>query len=98
VENILGLDEWHCYIDSLIWIKGQLDQSTFCAFLRAGCLGIMAQTALREVATRILLAGDNPKQAKLEKSASKSLPIRGPAIAANGAIQFQTEIESSFSA
>jgi hypothetical protein len=59
-------DAWSGYVASLPWSHGQLDDSSWRAFLRAGSLSIDAGLALQEVVARIQAAGDHPRRGKLE--------------------------------
>src|SRR6516165_2154543 len=60
-----SLPRWLGYLNSLLWNKGNLDDSGNRAFLRAASLGIEAQTAIDEVSRWIIDAGDRLRLAKL---------------------------------
>jgi hypothetical protein len=57
---------WLRYADSLPWVQGSLDDSSWKAFLRAHSLGVKQETALEYVTDRITEAGDFPREGKLE--------------------------------
>jgi hypothetical protein len=61
------LETWRRYVATLPWERGQLDQSSWYAFLRGGSLGIDSTMSQAEVALRIKDAGAHPKQSKLEQ-------------------------------
>jgi hypothetical protein len=56
---------WEAYLGTLAWVKGQLDVSSWWAFLRAGSCGVDSGTALEVVAARIAAAGSAVRQGKL---------------------------------
>src|SRR5258708_29779652 len=58
---------WHGYISTLAWNKGNLDESSYDACLRAASLGVPAELAIEEIATRIRAAGVYPRPGKLEQ-------------------------------
>lgn len=58
-------DAWQAYLDTLSWHKGQFDQSSYHAFLRATSMGIPAEKAIPEVNRRCLTAGGLPTASKL---------------------------------
>jgi hypothetical protein len=60
-------DRWLVYVDTLAWTKGQLDESSHNAFLRAASLSVPAEAAIKEVDARIAAAGDHPKTDKLAR-------------------------------
>jgi hypothetical protein len=68
-----NLDYWLEYVDALVWQRrtsqthGTLDQSAYCAFLRAASLEVEAERVLEEVAARIRDAGVEPPRDKLER-------------------------------
>jgi hypothetical protein len=70
-------DIWRTYVDSLTWVSGHLDEASYYTFLRAGSLGIDAQTAVAEVANRIASAGDHPKVGKLKAQVHRAYQIAG---------------------
>jgi hypothetical protein len=73
VQKTLPVERWFEYIDSkLLWEKGELDCASYHAFIRAGSLGVADHLALAEVAERIRLAGDRPKEAKLKSQLSRA--------------------------
>ena len=65
--SIHALERWQAFVESQVWDRGSLDQSSYLTFLRAGSLGIDPQEAIDTVATRIRAAGDHPSQAKLNQ-------------------------------
>ena len=70
-------EKWSSYVDGLTWVKHHLDDSSWSAFLRAGSLKIPAEDALREVAARIEMAGDNPKPGKLQRQVRRAYEHAG---------------------
>lgn len=63
---------WREYVDSLPWIKGQLDESSWFALLRAGTLGIPAVEAMDAIASRIAGAGGRLREGKLRRQAIRA--------------------------
>jgi hypothetical protein len=57
---------FHAYLDSLVWVRGNLDTSGYLAFLRAANLGVDGEEALQSVFQRITAAGGRPRPGKLE--------------------------------
>jgi hypothetical protein len=53
------------YVDSLPWVRGELNASSYLTFLRAASLGVASEEAISMVARRIKEAGDHPRAAKL---------------------------------
>jgi hypothetical protein len=96
MEDILGLNGWHRYIDSLTWIKGQLDQSSYWAFLRARSFGIGAQAAFEEVSNRIWMAGDYPKISKLKSQLQRAYQFAGQSACQLGAMPFVSRYKPVF--
>src|ERR1700704_2804229 len=68
---------WRSYIDSLCWAKGSLNDSSYLAFLRAGSLGVDAQSVFDEVARRIKQAGDFVREAKLRSQIDRAYNFAG---------------------
>ena len=68
---------WRSYIDSLCWAKGSLNDSSYLAFLRAGSLGVDAQSVFDEVARRIEQAGDFVREAKLRSQIDRAYNFAG---------------------
>lgn len=60
------LNDWIEYVDALPWVKGNLDDSSWKAFLKAASNRVEGDVALKEVASRIRKAGDSPDNAKLK--------------------------------
>jgi hypothetical protein len=56
-------DIWLSYVDSLIWQRHHLDDSSWNTFLRAGNLGIDPQAAMTQVAQRIKRLAITPNRA-----------------------------------
>jgi hypothetical protein len=77
VVEVAMSDIWHEYVDSLTWSKGHLDDSSWCALLRAGSLKVPAEQAIREIAQRIELAGDHPKAGKLQRQVKRAYEHAG---------------------
>jgi hypothetical protein len=65
-----GIERWSSYVDSLPWQPGQLNRSSFLAFLRAGSLSVDRQTACETVATRIIDSGGRLRARKIENQAA----------------------------
>jgi hypothetical protein len=63
--NLSDPEGWWDYIDTLPWEKGEFDNSSYHAFLRANSLGIQAEEAISEVAQRCRAAGCRPPASKL---------------------------------
>lgn len=59
------VNDWLEYVETLPWVKGNLDKSSMNAFLKAAGNGVEGEVALKEVARRIRKAGDSPDSAKL---------------------------------
>jgi hypothetical protein len=70
-------DAWRTYVNGLTWAQGHLDEASWLTFLRAGSLGIDAQTAVAEVANRIAAAGDHPKAGKLKGQVQRAYQFAG---------------------
>jgi hypothetical protein len=66
---------WLSYVDTLSWVPGHLDHSSWNAFLRAGSLGIDFDDALARVEHRIVACGGNLRQAKLERQLRRAYQI-----------------------
>jgi hypothetical protein len=66
---------WLSYIDTLSWIPGHLDRSSWNAFLRAGSLSIPFEDALGEVERRILSCGGNLRELKVESQLRRAYQI-----------------------
>jgi hypothetical protein len=66
---------WLDYIDTLTWSPGQLDQSSWNAFLRGGSLGIPFDDALAQVEHRIVACGGNFRAAKVERQLQRAYQI-----------------------
>lgn len=66
------LETWLEDVDNLRWIKGELDQSSWKAFLKAAANRVDADVALTEVANRIAAAGDTPSKAKLNSQIQRA--------------------------
>jgi hypothetical protein len=71
------LDRWGQYVNSLVWEKGHLDESSHFAFLRAASLHIPAETAMGELVARIAAAGDHPNTGKLSRQYTKACAYAG---------------------
>jgi hypothetical protein len=56
-EGKSGLDLWVGFVANLPWVKGQLDASSYHAFLRAASCGVDAGRAFQEVMNRLSAAG-----------------------------------------
>jgi hypothetical protein len=63
---------WREYLDTLTWVKGNLDECSWCALLRAGSLGIHAVEAMDVVASRIQVAGGRVRAGKLRQQAIRA--------------------------
>lgn len=63
---------WREYLDTLTWIKGHLDECSWCALLRAGTLGIAPVEAMDAVANRIAAAGGRLRAGKLRQQAIRA--------------------------
>jgi len=59
-------ERWRAYVDTLSWQPGQLDEATYCAFLRAGSLGIDPEAALDAVVYRLSATDARLRRAKVE--------------------------------
>jgi len=70
-------DHWSSYVASLAWVKGELDNSSWCAFLRAASLKISVEHAIKEVCQRIREAGDHPKAGKLNSQIRRAYEYTG---------------------
>jgi hypothetical protein len=82
---------WLDYISGLTWRRGQLDEASHLAFLRAGSLGIDPQQAFDQVAHRIREAGDFPKPGKLRRQLRRDYEwVRNPVKVKSG--KFDTAI------
>jgi hypothetical protein len=66
---------WLAYVDSLAWSPGQLDQSSWNAFLRAGSLSIPFDEALAQVEHRIVECGGTLRVAKVERQLRRAYQI-----------------------
>jgi hypothetical protein len=66
---------WLGYLDTLSWVPGHLDRSSWNAFLRAGSLSIPFQDALGEVEQRILSCGGNLRELKVENQLKRAYQI-----------------------
>jgi hypothetical protein len=66
---------WLSYINTLSWIPGHLDRSSWNAFLRAGSLSIPFEDALGEVERRILSCGGNLRELKVESQLRRAYQI-----------------------
>jgi hypothetical protein len=73
----MNSDAWLSYVDSLVWQKHHLDDSSWNTFLRAGSLGIDPEAAITQVAQRIKEAGDYPKQTKLKSQLQRAYAYAG---------------------
>jgi hypothetical protein len=67
-----ALERWHSFVDGQQWERGYLDHSSYCAFLRAGSLGIDPQEAIASIAHRIRGAGDHLRLGKLNQQARRA--------------------------
>ena len=68
---------WLSYVDTLSWMPGHLDHSSWNAFLRAGSLGIGFDDALAHVEHRIVACGGNLREAKVESQLRRAYQIAG---------------------
>jgi hypothetical protein len=68
---------WLRYVESQCWERGNLDQSSYFTFLRAGSLGVSPNEALQTIAARIRSAGDHPKPAKLNQQLRRAYAVAG---------------------
>jgi hypothetical protein len=68
---------WLCYVDSLPWVKGSLDDSGNRALLRAGSLGIPEQVAFDEILRRIENAGVKARINKLKRQLASAYARAG---------------------
>jgi hypothetical protein len=78
-------DGWREYLDTLPWEKGEFDNSSYHAFLRANSLGIQAEEAISEVAQRCRAAGCSPQASKLSHQFNSAARYT-QSLAATGAI------------
>ena len=60
------LDTWFAYLNSLPWVSGQLDRSSYLGFLRAVSLSIPQDTAFAEILRRVKNADLHARLNKLE--------------------------------
>jgi hypothetical protein len=60
------LDTWFVYLNSLPWVSGQLDRSSYLGFLRAVSLSIPQETAFAEILRRVKNADLHARLNKLE--------------------------------
>jgi hypothetical protein len=65
-------DRWRAYVETLAWQPGQLDETTYLAFLRACSLGIDHQTALEAVIERNRTAQGRLRRRKLESQLERA--------------------------
>lgn len=56
-EGKSGLDLWLGFVGNLPWVKGQLDASSYHAFLRAASCGVDPARAFQEVCNRLASSG-----------------------------------------
>jgi hypothetical protein len=70
-------ERWMCFVNSLVWERGHLDQSSYAAFLRGASLGIDPEEALQMVAARIKTAGDHPRFGKLIQQQRRARAFAG---------------------
>lgn len=71
-EGKSGLDLWVGFVANLPWVKGQLDASSYHAFLRAASCGVDAGRAFQEVCNR-LAGGGAAMNAGLERKTRQQL-------------------------
>ena len=77
---------WQTYLDELSWHKGQFDQSSYHAFLRATSMCIPADKAIPEVNRRCLAAGGSPPASKLKHQFNSAALFTKSAVAFEGII------------
>jgi hypothetical protein len=70
-----AVTRWLGYIDTLSWVPGHLDRSSWNAFLRAGSLSIPFHDALTQVEQRILGCGGNLRELKVESQLRRAYQI-----------------------
>jgi hypothetical protein len=66
---------WLSYVDTLSWIPGHLDRTSWNAFLRAGSLGIGSDDALTHIEHRIVGCGGHLRQAKVESQLRRAYQV-----------------------
>src|SRR5258708_7321151 len=66
------IERWQCYLDRLPWHKGELDEASYRAFLRAASLGIAQENALDVVTERIKSAGDHLRFSKITQQLGRA--------------------------
>ena len=66
---------WLDYLETLSWMPGNLDHSSWKAFLRAGSLEILFDDALAEVEQRIVACGGNLREVKVESQSRRAYQI-----------------------
>jgi hypothetical protein len=76
-SEVEPIARWLRFIDSLSWKKGNLDQSSYDAFLRAGSLGLYPDIAAQEVSSRIEAAGDIVRLSKLKNQIRRAYAFAG---------------------
>jgi hypothetical protein len=70
-------DRWENYINTLPWEPGQLDESTYRAFLRAASLGIPADTAFQVALERLRQSGGHIRRKKIEAQLNRAYAYTG---------------------
>jgi hypothetical protein len=77
VQTTSFYERWTDYVESLPWQHGQLDESCYCAFLRAASLDVPAGEAFTSVLSR-LRAGDHyPRLRKVESQLNRAYAYAG---------------------
>jgi hypothetical protein len=66
VTGTEAIERFDAYVDQLPWYPGKLDESSYCAFLRAGSLGVDRQMALDAVSYRLSAVEERIRPRKLE--------------------------------
>jgi hypothetical protein len=94
--SIHALERWRAFVDSQVWERGSLDQSSYLTFIRAGSLGVDPQEAFETVAARIKAAGDHPRQAKLNQQLRRAYGFASASHQPHGCYHVHKESRPAF--
>jgi hypothetical protein len=89
--GINALERWHSFVDSQLWERGHLDESSHRVFLRAGSLGVDPQEALATVASRIKNAGGDLRAGKLNQQLRRAYNFAGSNHGQRAVLQYHKE-------
>jgi hypothetical protein len=93
---VSSTERWRSFVDSQLWERGHLDQSSYLALLRAASLGVDPQEAIATLAARIKDAGGALRAGKLSQQQRRAYSFVGSDQHPSATLQFHKEPRPAF--